>query len=112
MATRSFISPLRRFRKLANIKNQSLSSTENGEKFIWDGTLKNLKKFVAGDLKLLGKWTSPCGETIEIIDIECVLGNLAGTQIEKKIALINPPCWICPRSGLCELQWGEFNLPL
>ena len=49
---------------------------------------------------------------IEIIDIECVLGNLAGTQIEKKIALINPPCWICPRSGLCELQWGEFNLPL
>ena len=50
--------------------------------------------------------------TIEIIDIECVLGNLAGTQIEKKIALINPPCWICPRSGLCELQWGEFNLPL
>ena len=63
MATRSFISPLRRFRKLANIKNQSLSSTENGEKFIWDGTLKHLKKFVAGDLKLLGKWTSPCGET-------------------------------------------------
>ena len=51
-------------------------------------------------------------EIIEIIDIECVLGNLAGTQIEKKIALINPPCWICPRSGLCELQWGEFNLPL
>ena len=51
-------------------------------------------------------------KTIEIIDIECVLGNLAGTQIEKKIALINPPCWICPRSGLCELQWGEFNLPL
>ena len=49
---------------------------------------------------------------IEIIDIECVLGNLACTQIEKKIALINPPCWICPRSGLCELQWGEFNLPL
>ena len=49
---------------------------------------------------------------IEIIDIECVLGNLAGTQIEKKIALINPPCWICPRSGLCEFQWGEFNLPL
>ena len=53
-----------------------------------------------------------CSRTIEIIDIECVLGNLAGTQIEKKIALINPPCWICPRSGLCELQWGEFNLPL
>ena len=52
------------------------------------------------------------GNTIEIIDIECVLGNLAGTQIEKKIALINPPCWICPSSGLCELQWGEFNLPL
>ena len=51
-------------------------------------------------------------QPIEIIDIECVLGNLAGTQIEKKIALINPPCWICPRSGLCELQWGEFNLPL
>ena len=49
---------------------------------------------------------------IEIIDIECVLGNLAGTQIEKKIALVNPPCWICPRSGLCELQRGEFNLPL
>ena len=53
-----------------------------------------------------------CHVTIEIIDIECVLGNLAGTQIEKKIALINPPCWICPRSDLCELQWGEFNLPL
>ena len=52
------------------------------------------------------------GIAIEIIDIECVLGNLAGTQIEKKIALINPPCWICPRSALCELQWGEFNLPL
>ena len=51
-------------------------------------------------------------QSIEIIDIECVLGNLAGTQIEKKIALINPPCWICPRSGLRELQWGEFNLPL
>ena len=55
---------------------------------------------------------SMCVRNIEIIDIECVLGNLAGTQIEKKIALINPPCWICPRSGLCELQWGEFNLPL
>ena len=51
-------------------------------------------------------------QPIEIIDIECVLGNLAGTQIEKKIALINPLCRICPRSGLCELQWGEFNLPL
>ena len=43
--------------------NQSLSSTENGEKFIWDGTLENLKKFVADELKLLGKWTSPGGET-------------------------------------------------
>ena len=43
--------------------NQSLSSTENVEKFIWDGTLENLKKFVADELKLLGKWTSPGGET-------------------------------------------------
>ena len=43
--------------------NQSLSSTENEEKFIWDGTLENLKKFVADELKLLGKWTSPGGET-------------------------------------------------
>ena len=28
-----------------------------------DGTLENLKKFVADELKLLGKWTSPGGET-------------------------------------------------
>ena len=36
----------------------------NGERFIWDGTLDNLKKFVADELKLLvGKWTSPGGET-------------------------------------------------
>ena len=34
-----------------------------GEKFIWDGTLDNLKKFVSDELKLLGKWTSPGGET-------------------------------------------------
>ena len=44
-------------------KNQCLSSTGNGEKFIWDCTLENLKKFVADELKLLGKWTSPGGET-------------------------------------------------
>ena len=43
--------------------NQSLSSTENEEKFIWDGTLENLKKFMADKLKLQGKWTSPGGET-------------------------------------------------
>ena len=43
-------------------KNQCLSSTENGEKFIWDGTLENLKNFVADELKLLDKWTSG-GET-------------------------------------------------
>ena len=43
--------------------NQSLSSTENEEKFIWDGTLENLKKFAADELKLLGKWTSHGGET-------------------------------------------------
>ena len=35
----------------------------NGEKFIWDGTLDYLKKFVADELKLLGKWISPGGET-------------------------------------------------
>lgn len=29
----------------------------NGEKFIWVGTLDELKKFVSDELKLLGKWT-------------------------------------------------------
>ena len=48
---------------------------------------------------------------IEITDIECVLGNLAATQIEK-IALINPPYWICPRSGLCEIRRASLILPL
>ena len=52
------------------------------------------------------------GTTIELIDIECGLGNLAGNQIGKEIALINPPYWICPGSGLREIQWGAFNFAL
>ena len=72
---KSFITPLRRFWKLANIKNQSLNSTENGEKFIWDGALKNLKKFVTDNLKLLEKWTSPGSEakltTSPLVCLKC-----------------------------------------
>ena len=49
-----------------------------------------------------------CTHTIEVIDIEYVLGNLAGMQIEKKDALMR----ICPRSGLWEIQWGKFNFAL
>ena len=44
-------------------KNLSKSSMENVEKFIWNGTYENLKKFVANELKLLGTWKSPGGET-------------------------------------------------
>ena len=29
--------------------------------------------------------------TIEILDLECVLGHVTGVQIENKNALINPP---------------------
>jgi hypothetical protein len=39
-------------------------------------------------------------DTIEILDLECVLGHVTGVKIENKNALINRPCWICPRSGL------------
>ena len=44
-------------------KNLCHSTTKNGEKFIWEGTYENLKKFVADELKLLGAWTTPGGET-------------------------------------------------
>ena len=47
------------------------------------------------------------GYSHRIIDIESVLSNRAGTQIEKKKALINPTYWICPRSGQRETRWGE-----
>jgi hypothetical protein len=30
-------------------------------------------------------------QTIEILDLECVLGHVTGVQIENKNALINPP---------------------
>ena len=30
--------------------------------------------------------------TIEILDLECVLGHVTDVQIENKNALINPPC--------------------
>ena len=43
-------------------KNLSYSSKKNGEKFTWDGTCENLRKFVADALKLLGTWSSPGGE--------------------------------------------------
>ena len=104
------------------------------------------------------------GISIEILDIECVLGHVIGVQNENKKcgynsmtritntilspsipnlqyikylngrltltlitrtalavayhgiitknALVNPPCWICPRSVVEERSWGEFNLPL
>ena len=42
-------------------KNLSYSSKKNGEKFTWDGTYENLRKFVADALKLLGTWSSPGG---------------------------------------------------
>ena len=53
-----------------------------------------------------------CLKEIEIIDIACVLGNLARAQIEKKN---------CPnKSAILDLseerfmrnQWGEFNFAL
>ena len=44
-------------------ENLNSSSMENGEKFIWDGTYENLKKFVANELKLLGTWKLPGDET-------------------------------------------------
>jgi hypothetical protein len=34
------------------------------------------------------------GISIEILDLECVLGHVTGVQIENKNSLINPPCWI------------------
>ncbi len=51
--------------RLSEIMAEDLSYNlkATGEKFIWDGTLDNLKKFVSDELKLLGKWTSPGGET-------------------------------------------------
>ena len=30
--------------------------------------------------------------SIEILDLECVLGHVTGFQIENKNAIINPPC--------------------
>ena len=36
-------------------------SYENG--YIWKGNLPQLKRFVQNDLKLIGKWSSPGGET-------------------------------------------------
>ena len=50
--------------------------------------------------------------SIEILDLECVLCHVIGVQNENKNALINPPCWICPRSVVCKRSWGELNFPL
>jgi hypothetical protein len=38
--------------------------------------------------------------SIEILDLEWVLGHVTGFQIENKNAIINPPCWI----------WVEWKL--
>ena len=51
-------------------------------------------------------------QTIEILDLECVLCHVTGVQNENKNALINPPSWIFPRSVVYKMSWGEFNLPL
>ena len=45
---------------------------------------------------------------IEILDIDHVIG----VQNGNKNVLINPPCWICPRSVVYKRSWGELNLPL
>ena len=37
-------------------------------------------------------------QTIEILDLECVLCHVTGVQNENKDALINLPSWIFPRS--------------
>jgi hypothetical protein len=46
-------------------------------------------------------------DTIEILDLECVLRYVTGVQIENKNALINRPCWIYPWSGLWRKVMGR-----
>ena len=40
-----------------------------------------------------------------------MLCHVIGVQNENKIALINPPSWIFPRSVVNKRSWGELNLP-
>ncbi len=47
----------------------------------------------------IGQKVPKRNRTIEILDLECVLDHVTGVQIANKNALINRPCWICPRSG-------------
>ena len=47
--------------KLPSTLVLNLSINENG--YIWKGSLPQLKRFVQNDLKLIGKWSSPGGET-------------------------------------------------
>ena len=47
--------------KLPSTLVSNLSINENG--YIWKGNLPQLKRFVQNDLKLIGKWSSPGGET-------------------------------------------------
>ena len=51
-------------------------------------------------------------QTIEILDLECVLRHVIGVQNENKNALIDPPSWIIPTSVVLKRSWGELNLPL
>ena len=55
-------------------------------------------------LQLARFWLCTCN--IEIIDLECVLGNLAGTDNWKWFALINPPWWIGTRSADQSINWS------
>ena len=47
--------------KLPSTLVSNLSINENG--YIWKGNLPQLKRFVQNDLKLIGKWSWPGGET-------------------------------------------------
>ena len=47
--------------KLPSTLVSNLSINENG--YIWKGNLPQLKRFVQNDFKLIGKWSSPEGET-------------------------------------------------
>ena len=44
-------------------------------------------------------WLHFSSWSIGILDLECVLDHVTGVQISNKNALINPPSWICLRSG-------------
>ena len=60
--------------KLPSTLVSNLSINENG--YIWKGNLPQLKRFVQNDLKLIGKWSSPGGETKLFKNTELVLNGL------------------------------------